>query len=87
MAGSSPNWKTTLCKEEKLLIIFRKTYTTHTHKKKDLVCKRANTIIDIFHKSSVFLKDSGIFVAFVEVNATMSSIQYFENHASYFVQN
>ena len=28
-----------------------------------------------------------IFVAFVEDNATMSSIRYFENHASYFVQN
>ena len=26
-------------------------------------------------------------VAFVEHNATMSSIRYFENHASYFVQN
>ena len=28
-----------------------------------------------------------IFVAFVEGNATMSSIQYFENQVSYFVQN
>ena len=28
-----------------------------------------------------------IFVAFVEDNATMSSIRYFENHVSYFVQN
>ena len=28
-----------------------------------------------------------VFVAFVEDNATMSSIRYFENHASYFVQN
>ena len=28
-----------------------------------------------------------VFVAFVEVNATMSSIRYFEDHASYFVQN
>ena len=28
-----------------------------------------------------------IFVAFVEDNATMSSIRYFENHASYYVQN
>ena len=27
-----------------------------------------------------------IFVAFVEDNATMSSIRYFENHVSYFVQ-
>ena len=30
---------------------------------------------------------SPIFVAFVEDNATMSSIRYFENHVSYFVQN
>ena len=30
---------------------------------------------------------SGIFVAFVEDNATISSIRYFENHATYFVQN
>ena len=28
-----------------------------------------------------------LFVAFVEDNATMSSIRYFENHASYLVQN
>ena len=28
-----------------------------------------------------------IFVAFVEDSATMSSIRYFENHVSYFVQN
>ena len=28
-----------------------------------------------------------VFVAFVQDNATMSSIWYFENHASYFVQN
>ena len=28
-----------------------------------------------------------IFVAFVEDNATMTSIRYFENHVSYFVQN
>ena len=28
-----------------------------------------------------------IFVAFVEDNGTMSSIRYFENHVSYFVQN
>ena len=28
-----------------------------------------------------------IFVAFVKDNATMSSIWYFENHVSYFVQN
>ena len=28
-----------------------------------------------------------IFVAFVEDNATMSSIKYFENHALHFVQN
>ena len=28
-----------------------------------------------------------IFVAFVEGNATMSSIQYFDNHVSYFVRN
>ena len=28
-----------------------------------------------------------IFVAFVEDNAAMSSIRYFENHVSYFVQN
>ena len=27
------------------------------------------------------------FVAFVEDNATMSSIRHFENHALYFVQN
>ena len=27
------------------------------------------------------------FVAFVEDNATMSSIRYFENYVSYFVQN
>ena len=27
------------------------------------------------------------FVAIVEDNATMSSIRYFENHVSYFVQN
>ena len=31
--------------------------------------------------------DAAIVVAFVEDNATMSSIQYFENHASYFVQD
>ena len=28
-----------------------------------------------------------IFVTFVEDNATMSSIRYFENHVLYFVQN
>ena len=28
-----------------------------------------------------------VFVAFVEDNATMSSVRYFENHVSYFVQN
>ena len=28
-----------------------------------------------------------VFVAFVEDNATISSIEYFENHVSYFVQN
>ena len=28
-----------------------------------------------------------LFVAFVKDNATMSSIWYFENHVSYFVQN
>ena len=28
-----------------------------------------------------------VFVAFVEDNATMSSILYFENHVLYFVQN
>ena len=28
-----------------------------------------------------------IFIAFVKDNATMSSIRYFENHVSYFVQN
>ena len=28
-----------------------------------------------------------VFVAFVEDKATMSSVRYFENHASYFVQN
>ena len=28
-----------------------------------------------------------IFVAFVEDKATMISIEYFENHVSYFVQN
>ena len=33
------------------------------------------------------LKPFSIFVAFVEDNATMSSIGYFENHVSYFVQN
>ena len=31
--------------------------------------------------------DTAIVVAFVEDNATMSSVQYFENHASYFVQD
>ena len=35
---------------------------------------------------SMWLNGS-IFVAFVEDNATISSIPYFENHASYFVQN
>ena len=29
---------------------------------------------------------NNIFVAYVEDNATMSSIRYFENHVSYFVQ-
>ena len=28
-----------------------------------------------------------IFVAYIEDNATMSSIRYFENHVSYFVEN
>ena len=28
-----------------------------------------------------------VFVVFVDDNATMSSIWYFENHATYFVQN
>ena len=28
-----------------------------------------------------------IYVAFVEDNAAMGSIRYFENHVSYFVQN
>ena len=35
----------------------------------------------------VFAGVLDIFVAFVEDNATMSSIRYFENHVSYFVQN
>ena len=30
---------------------------------------------------------STIFVVFVKDHATMSSIQYFENHVSYFVHN
>ena len=33
-----------------------------------------------------FLLSHYVFVAFVEDNATMSSIQYFENHVTYFVQ-
>ena len=28
-----------------------------------------------------------MYMAFVEDNASMSSIRYFENHVSYFVQN
>ena len=28
-----------------------------------------------------------VFVAFVEDNATIGSIRYFENHVSYYVQN
>ena len=31
--------------------------------------------------------EQGIFVVFVEDNATMSLILYFENHERYFVQN
>ena len=37
----------------------------------------------VFWYTFVFL----LFMAFVEDNGTMSSIQYFENHLSYFVQN
>ena len=33
------------------------------------------------------LKHGSNLVAFFEDNATMSSIRYFENHVSYFVQN
>ena len=33
-----------------------------------------------------FLLSPPIFLAFVEKNATMSSMRYFENHVSYFVQ-
>ena len=33
------------------------------------------------------LLTKAVFVAFVEDNATMSSIRYFKNHVSYFVQS
>ena len=42
------------------------------------------------HKATVTtrsIKLKIIFVAFVEDNGTISSIRYFENHVSYFVQN
>ena len=35
----------------------------------------------------MLLKTNTLFVIFVEDNATMSSIQYFENHVSYFEQD
>ena len=38
-------------------------------------------------KKLSFVTTNIIFVAFVKDNATMSSIRYFENHVSYFVQN
>ena len=37
-------------------------------------------------KNIIFSFSSKIFVAFVEDNATISSIRYFENHVSYFMQ-
>ena len=45
------------------------------------VVKELNTI------QSSNLTNDFLFVAFVEDNGTMSSIRYFENHVSHFVQN
>ena len=40
-----------------------------------------------FTENSMTTIDLLVFVAFVEDNATMSSVPYFENRVSYFVQN
>ena len=52
-------------------------------KKKELQCMNVGG--KTAHEVNIFVKQ--YFVAFVEDNATMSSIRYFENHLSYFVQN
>ena len=51
-------------------------------------------VTNIFYYSHVFsipykteIKTLAFFVAYVEDKATMSSIWYFENYVSYFVQN
>ena len=45
------------------------------------------SFFEIRHKRTKYVYSTSVFVAFVEDNATMSSIWYFENHVSYFVQN
>ena len=46
--------------------------------------ERVNNLL--FGKGSI-LSQTSLVVAFVEDNAATSSIRYFENHVSYFVQN
>ena len=42
---------------------------------------------DHYRLDAQILGSVWFFVAFIEDNATMSSIRYFENHVSYFVPN
>ena len=57
---------------------------------KKLVSYGAERVVPQKDRTSAFAKRPklfAIFVAFVEDNTTMSLIRYFENYASYFVQN
>ena len=54
---------------------------------KTLLEKKKMLITGIFFVSDLLLSfERSVFVAFVKDNATMSSIPYFENCVSYFVQ-
>ena len=44
-------------------------------------------LVNFLQVSGSAIARYSVFVAFVEDNATMSSIPYFENNVSYFVQN
>ena len=52
------------------------------------MCLQHKTFENTVEKGEIVTsKQFLLFVAFVEDNATMSSIWYFENRVSYFVQN
>ena len=75
MEVRSPNWGFTKSKElERLHLKFLK--SLHG-------VKASTSNADIY----IELGRYPLFVAFVEDTATMSSIRYFENYVSYFVQN